>query len=235
MSGLGLKLLVCIAAFVYGDSEPNQINQQVVCEVNEFSRTEQLEQQIRSTQFAAMEPNSMTQSNTLKDLIDQIQTLRLPSEMVKPEPKPAEPNKTEVASADKKIAPEPAAQTDTVVQDTSPLVAIDAVANPLNPLASADALYRMGDYSRAIRFYEKIIEEKSDPNVVSRQWAIYQAANCVRYQDRDKAVALYARLLFEYPNNPWAEAAMVQKRSLEWLKKNDEELKRRIEPDAAKR
>ncbi len=228
MNIFGLKLLVCLAAFAIGDEDPNAVS--VFSGLSESTeKAGQLQQQMRMLQVSAMDPNSTMQSDSLKSLIGQIQTLKLPMEIAQPA-KPA---------ADQKSSPAPIAVVQPPSQsvpkkadpNVSPLAEIDAVKEPLNALAAADAMYRMGDYVRAMRFYDMVAAQKSEANIVPRQWAMYQAANCMRRQNPDQAMELYGKLLAEYPNNVWASAALAQKHTLEWLKKNETELKQRIQID----
>jgi len=218
MNAAALKMLVCLTAFVVGAEDPNQASiSESSQEITE--KANQLQQQMRMLQDSAMDPNSTLQSNSLRSLIDQIQTLKLPSEAVN-------------AAAPAAVVQMPA-QTLTKKAEAKAvsLADIDAVKEPFNAIAAADALYRMGDYVRAMRFYDIVIAKKSESNILPRQWAMYQAANCMRYQDVDKAMELYNGLLAEYPNNGWAAAAMAQKHALEWLKKNKAELEQRTQID----
>lgn len=223
MSVFGLKLLVCLASFAIGVEDPNS-NAASTGMLETAKKAEQLQQQVRLLQDSAMEPNSTLQSDSLRSLINQIQTLKLPFE----------PVKAGQSSAGKMASPAATPMTfhtssNKVNANVSLLTEIDTVTDPVNALAAADALYRMGDYARAIRFYDMIIGQQSDSNILPRQWAMYQAANCMRHQDSEKAMELYNNLIAEYPNNAWAVAAAAQKQSLEWLKKNEAELKKRTD------
>jgi tetratricopeptide (TPR) repeat protein len=177
-----------------------------------------------------MDPNAALQTNMLKSMIDQIQSLSIPPEKVQ-NAAPAQPaSKTPAATMGPKIS-SPQKETPS---STASLDGIDAMAAPLNPLAVADALYRRGDYSRAVRFYEKAVGQGTDSDVSVRQWAMYQTANCMSRLDAGQAVQMYAKLLADYPSNPWAAAAMAQKRSLEWLAENQTKLNLRTDANVSK-
>jgi len=100
------------------------------------------------------------------------------------------------------------------------ICSLDKVEKPVNVLAAADALYQAKDYKRAMRFYQMAIELKPQNDLTGRQWAMYQAANCMQHQTPDQAVQCYDRLLAEYPGSPWASAALAQRKNLDWLKQN---------------
>ncbi len=186
-------------------------------------KSEQLQRQVRMLQLSAMDPNQTPQGNSLKQMIEQLQSLQLPAETADTKASSPDEPKTESKPV---VQPQPTLPISNDPIQTG-LARLDQVAEPLNAIAVADALFRLKDHARAMRFYEVAIDTAKS-SVMERQWAMYQSANCMRYQDADRAVELYGRLIAEYPNSPWSSAALSQRKTLEWLKKNQAELKQRI-------
>ncbi|MEN6309369.1 MAG: tetratricopeptide repeat protein [Anaerohalosphaeraceae bacterium] len=205
-------------------SDPNQPAAKESAQTAQtVQKSEQLQRQIRMLQVSAMEPNQPAQGVSLQHMIQQLQSLQMPAQVAGMKTVPPVEPKTESTPT---VQPQPAVQAP-VEPAQAGLARLDQVTEPLNAIAAADALYRMKDYARAMRFYEVAIDTAKS-NVMNRQWAMYQSANCMRCQDADRAVELYGRLIAEYPNSPWSSAALAQRKNLEWLKKNQAELKQRI-------
>jgi tetratricopeptide (TPR) repeat protein len=113
----------------------------------------------------------------------------------------------------------------------TPENSLNEVKKPVNTMATADVLYRAKDYGRAVRFYQMAAEAKTKDDPIGRQWALYQAANCLRHQDYDKAFNAYRQLVAESPNSHWAAAALVQQKNMEWFKQNQPAVSRNTTPN----
>jgi hypothetical protein len=84
-----------------------------------------------------------------------------------------------------------------------------------DPLGLADALFLGGHLPEAGALYERLLarEAVTGPD---RAWSLFQAANCTRGTDPAAALAHYDRLLGEYPDSAWADAAKVRKALVQW-------------------
>ncbi len=224
MNIIGLHIILSMTLLAGGDTDASANQNPDVIE-----KSGQLQQQIKMLQVSAMEPNQPVQASPLKDMISQLQSLQLPKQagQAAPVQKAAVANNTDSAVANPvrpALQPQPAA-----AGPAEPnLARLDQVTTPLNAIAAADALYRVGDFVRAKRFYDLASAETAGSQNSIRAWAMYQSANCTRKQNPEGAVDLYNLLIAEYPNSTWASAAMAQRKKIEWLKKNQEELKQRI-------
>jgi tetratricopeptide (TPR) repeat protein len=222
--GAGLKLTIYLGMiFCRGValSDPNGITPAV-------NQSEAIRQQVESQRVSAMEPNQPGQSNVLRQVIAQLESLRWSGEYAATYPgavvkKPKE-EKTQTAAVAAEQSPSSAVlqpvSAESRQNDTPRISSLDKVDKPVNVLAAADALYQAKDYKRAMRFYQMAIELKPQNDPTGRQWAMYQAANCMQRQTPDQAVQCYDRLLAEYPGSPWASAALAQRKNLDWLKQN---------------
>ncbi len=216
---LSLSVLVCGSVDVSANPNPDVIE-----------KSGQLQQQIKMLQVSAMEPNQPVQPGMLNDMIQQLQSLRLPklagqAASVQEAATVTDHNHTDSAQANfsRPIQPSSAAG------PADPNLAwLDQVTTPLNAIAAADALYRLGDFARAKRFYDIVTADTTGSVHSIRSWALYQSANCLRKQNPERAVELYNLLIAEFPNSTWAAAAMAQRKKIEWLKKNQFELNQRI-------
>ncbi|MEJ5259691.1 MAG: hypothetical protein WHS88_05830 [Anaerohalosphaeraceae bacterium] len=91
---------------------------------------------------------------------------------------------------------------------------LDAVAQPIDAMGAADALFRCGDFERAERFYRLAAERAGSPSEPDWQWAVFQRANCLRHSQPEAARRLYQELLQKAPGSRWNGAARA---SLELL------------------
>jgi len=219
--GAGLKLTIYLGMiFCRGVavSEPNGITPAV-------NQSEAIRHQVESQRVSAIEPNQPGHSNVFRQVIAQLDSLQWSAESAAAYPgaaaeKPKE-EKTQTAAAEQSpslavLQPVPAAS-----QGGTPQICnLDKVDKPVNILAAADALYQAKDYRRAMRFYQMAVESKPQNDPTGRQWAMYQAANCMQHQTPEQAIQYYDRLLTECPGSPWASAALTQRKNLDWLKQN---------------
>jgi len=107
------------------------------------------------------------------------------------------------ATAPLRPAPEPAATNTGAGQaGLSPRAVADV--EPLDALAAADAFYRAGRYSDAFSLYERAAStDKED-----KCWILFQKANSLRKIGRSTdALALYQKIITEYPDTFWAAEA----------------------------
>lgn len=224
MNIIGLHIILSMSLLVFGDTDASANQNPDVIE-----KSGQLQQQIKMLQVSAMEPNQPVQTSPLKDMISQLQSLQLPKLAGQAAPVQKAANSDNTDSADANPA-RPVLQPQTAAAGPAEpnLARLDQVTAPLNAIAAADALYRVGDFVRAKRFYDIAAVETASPQNSIRPWAMYQSANCTRNQNPEGAVELYNLLIAEFPNSTWSSAAMAQRKKIEWLKKNQEELKQRI-------
>ncbi|MBN2511352.1 MAG: tetratricopeptide repeat protein [Sedimentisphaerales bacterium] len=224
MNIIGLHIILSMTLLICGSTEaPADKNPDVI------EKSGQLQQQIKMLQVSAMEPNQPVQTTLLRDMISQLQSLQLPKQAGQPAPvqKAAVRDTADSADANQaKSVPQP--QTTAAGPAEPNLARLDEVTTPLNAIAAADALYRVGDFARAKRFYDIAAADTPGPANSIRSWAMYQSANCTRKQDPQQAVDLYNKLIAEFPNSTWSSAALVQRKKIEWLKKNQDQLKQRM-------
>jgi tetratricopeptide (TPR) repeat protein len=218
---LGISLVLRIALLSSADvgQDPN------LAERNLTGQSETIRQQIERQRFSAIEPNEPTRSDALKEVVNRLQSLQLSADF-KPLPAAGPIEKTKKDNPDAK--PAVSIQPESIVSEE---VDLDEIQKPVNAMAAANALYRANDYRRAVRFYEMAAKaaEAADPS--GRQWALYQIANCLRHEDKEKAIAAYQQMIKEYPSSSWANAALIQQKNLEWLKKNQPVLSKTNDPN----
>jgi tetratricopeptide (TPR) repeat protein len=77
-------------------------------------------------------------------------------------------------------------------------------AEPIEPIAAADAFYRVGKYTDAMALYSShSAADKEDAS-----WVTFQKANCLRSLGRiNEAIELYQKLVTEQPDSFWATEA----------------------------
>jgi tetratricopeptide (TPR) repeat protein len=222
----GIKILFCLGfALGTGDApgDPNQADPSIT------RSSETIRRQIERQRMSAIEPNQLICSDSLKQVIAQLQALQL-------SPKSAS---LSAAGAAGKIKGEkkPTAKLSSVQAESSspmtgekkesgaaPAVSLSEIQKPVNAMATADALYQAKDYQHAVRFYQMAADAAGKNDPAGCQWALYQTANCLRYEDAEKAIAAYQKLVAEYPGSSWTAAAQIQQKNLEWLKKNQPNL-----------
>ncbi len=88
-----------------------------------------------------------------------------------------------------------------------------------NPFELGETLFLSGNLKEAAVFYTEALD-RTEPNDVdpsgNRAWMLIQAGNCLRNSDRPAAAKMYALLLTEYPNSPWALMAQTQAQLIDW-------------------
>jgi len=82
-----------------------------------------------------------------------------------------------------------------------------------DPMALADSLFLAGHHREAYSFYETAV--KADRDKKTKAWALFQMANCHRDGDSATSIALYARVMAEYGDSPWAQVAKTYHSLLE--------------------
>ena len=86
-----------------------------------------------------------------------------------------------------------------------------------DPMALADSLFLGGHLAEACTLYERLLEEAS-LSKNDQAWCLFQAAGCKRPTDPSGALTLYERLLTQYPDSPWTDAAKARQAILQWQK-----------------
>jgi tetratricopeptide (TPR) repeat protein len=222
MMTAGIRLLFCLCFLIgTGDagSDPNQADHLLT------RNSHAIRQQIERQRMSAIEPNQPTRADTLKQVVNQLQSLQLSVDSaglsaIRAVEKTKEDKKVSAqALSQAKMGLSPGAgdkQESGAVQPVS----LTDIEKPVNAMAAADALYQAKDYRHAVRFYRIAAQDAGKDDPAGSQWALYQTANCLRYEDAEKAIAAYQRLIAEYPSSAWATAALIQQRNLEWMRKN---------------
>lgn len=192
------------------------------------ARSEVLRKQIMESQIQPLFLSITTVSQMdLDELIASLDRLEVPSGPAKA----SEPSSSSQSPAVKAGVQEgqpaqekenpPAVQAEeTAVQapvDPEWLTQIDAVNQPVEPMALGDVLFSAGQMERAERFYRMILEKADLPNDPDWQWAMYQRANCLRRSRPAEARKLYQELIKKAPNSSWSGAATAQQATLTWF------------------
>jgi tetratricopeptide (TPR) repeat protein len=105
---------------------------------------------------------------------------------------------------------------------------IDQIAEPVEPMALADALFRCGEYERAERFYQLAAEQIGSPPEPDWQWAVFQRANCLRHSQPQQARQVYEELLKQVPAGRWSSAAKAATETLQWYETMESSFLKRI-------
>ncbi len=88
-----------------------------------------------------------------------------------------------------------------------------------SPFELAETLFLSGNLKEAVVFYTEALG-RTEPNDVGsardRAWMLFQTGNCLRNSDLPAATKMYAQLLTEYPNSPWADIARAQAQLIDW-------------------
>lgn len=93
---------------------------------------------------------------------------------------------------------------------------LDQIEVPIEPMGTADALFRCGQLERAERFYRLASERANSPSEPDWQWAVFQRANCLRHTQPEQAMKLYKELLEKAPGSRWSGAAKAALDILGW-------------------
>jgi len=120
-------------------------------------------------------------------------------------------------SATRAAVPEPEAKPK---PEPKPEAKPDAALIGRPSLAAADALYGLGRYSEARPVYEAAAKAASR-DAIDRIWALLQAGNCARRLGQlDAALALFQKVIAEYPEPPWfKEQVTWALRTTQWQKR----------------
>lgn len=85
----------------------------------------------------------------------------------------------------------------------------------LDAAGAADDLYQAGQYEAAQAIYQRLGDHPQaggeTRKVASRDWLVFQLANCsARLGHYDEAAKLYQQLIAGFPESPWVAVAKVQ-------------------------
>jgi tetratricopeptide (TPR) repeat protein len=208
---------------------------------NTPARSEVLRKQIMEAEiqplFLSITAVSQMDLDELISNLDRLEIPSAPSKVSSKQPSdssgaPAAEVEKEKASAPEKkeslAAAEPA-ETDSASVDPEWLKQIDAVDQPVDPMALGDVLFRIGQLERAERFYQMVIQRTNLPEDLNWQWAMYQRANCLRRSRPSEARALYQELITKAPGSSWNSGATAQQATMDWYESVQEtEMKRLI-------
>ncbi len=88
-----------------------------------------------------------------------------------------------------------------------------------NPLELANILYNCGRLKDAAAFYQQALEDSNEMNDVmykDKAWILFQTGNCLQKIEPETAVKMYKRLMAEYSDSTWAQAAGAKSNLIEW-------------------
>jgi len=188
---------------------------------------------------AAQSPGENTSSNELRRMLEKIRsvTFEPPRQTAEPvivpvETQPIEPAETpsdstagmehvqEQAARKSKLPYEP------ITEQTLQMLR-DLAKQPEkvdDPFELGETLFLSGNLKEAAVFYTESLD-RTEPNDVdpsgNRAWMLFQSGNCLRNSDRPAAAKMYALLLTEYPNSPWAPMAQIQAQLIDWYLRDE--------------
>jgi tetratricopeptide (TPR) repeat protein len=88
-----------------------------------------------------------------------------------------------------------------------------------DPTAVGDALFQGKRLDLAAIIYDRAV--KGNPASEQKAWLMFQAANCRRKTDPQKAVKTYDALVAAHPDSLWSSIALVQKDIVAWQSTNN--------------
>ena len=193
-------------------TEPGQVSQEY----------HTLHRQLIWDQIGSVEESlSPSETDTLDELIRQLQSLEIPKKST-----PQEPNQPLSSQADATANSSPAEkpQASEEIETLSPqdelTLTLEKIDTITSPLQLADVLYRQGYYDLAFDNYCTVAEQLPEEHVTDRQWVLFQKANCCRYSNPNEAVGFYNELTQSFPNSKWAAAANSRRKIIEWNQAN---------------
>jgi tetratricopeptide (TPR) repeat protein len=93
-----------------------------------------------------------------------------------------------------------------------------------NPFELAEVLFHGGHLKEAAICYQQVLLQ-ADPNQPdpNRQidWILFQIGNCLRNDDPQKAIEVYARLCNDYAGSMWADLAKARSMLLSWCRQDE--------------
>jgi len=213
----GLIAALCDVSLAAQESaDPNGILQEKL-QTKEEGRS--LQRQLLWEQVESIkEPANQPQTDTLDDLIRQLQSLEIPQKSISQEPNELMPPQTDTAATSP--PPEKSQAGEKSTPEDNLAVRLEKVEKVLSPLQLADVLYRQGHYQLAFENYCAVYEGLSEDQTEDRQWILFQKANCCRYSDLNEAIGLYNELIKSFPNSKWTVAANSRLKIIEWRQLN---------------
>ena len=92
-----------------------------------------------------------------------------------------------------------------------------------NPLELAEILFNSHCLKEAAECYREALNRltagQTEP-VPNADWILFQTGNCLRYDDPATAMQMYAQLISEYPDSPWADLAKTKNKIIDWYLKD---------------
>ena len=88
-----------------------------------------------------------------------------------------------------------------------------------DPARIADRLFEAAQLEAAGVLYELALQKTPTPEL--KAWLLFQLANCKRTMDVQAAQTLYQQVATEHASSPWAQAATVNVRVLEWQRQSE--------------
>ncbi len=180
------------------------------------------------------EENRSPAKNDLLDIINELESLELPSnEPEEDVPAARSPKRQKSGSkqnqqaSDAQSAPEP--EPETMTEEERKLKEAEEKERILeslteraettdNPLGVAESLYMNRNYQYAFVFYKEAMKRDLSGQKRDRAWVIFQTANCLRRDNPDEAHKYYEQLISEFPNSYLANTAIARKEIIDWRK-----------------
>jgi tetratricopeptide (TPR) repeat protein len=92
-----------------------------------------------------------------------------------------------------------------------------------NPLELAEILFNSNCLKEAAECYREALNrltaDQTEP-VRNADWLLFQTGNCLRNDDPSTAMQMYAQLIAEYPDSPWADLAKAKNELTDWYLKD---------------
>jgi len=92
-----------------------------------------------------------------------------------------------------------------------------------NPLELAEILFNSHCLEEAAKCYREALNrltaDQTEP-VGNADWILFQTGNCLRNNDPSTAMQMYAQLIAEYPESPWADLAKAKNELTDWYLKD---------------
>jgi tetratricopeptide (TPR) repeat protein len=87
-----------------------------------------------------------------------------------------------------------------------------------NPLELANILFNCGRLKEAAVCYQQALDVNDSNNVMykDKAWILFQAGNCLQKSDPQTANKMYRKLVTDYPESFWSDAAIAKNHLVEW-------------------
>jgi tetratricopeptide (TPR) repeat protein len=233
ISILTLSLILCVSICNADNLEPLDLLDSNVPDINEVNDINLMPMDFVDTAQAnlvAKMDNSAGLQQQLKSLIGQINAIQFKSKEEKQLEEQAVADVNTVTENNepqekqetlKTINPNAKYQSESGVTDSNINKLDELISQPNdvgNPLELANILYKCGKLKEAAVFYQRAYNYKAGDNVMykDKAWILFQTGNCLQKENPEEAVKVYKKLIIEYPESFWADAAKAKDHLVEW-------------------